>query len=156
MKKKYLIIGCVLLLFVLGFYFFSIYSNSSYLDNGSGGESDTREINPVERRQEGEFYSEYRVKEGDTLSSISEYFNLQESTILSANDILQDESLSVGQTLKIPPVDGALITVNEGDTLESIASEYNITVEEIADFNWLDSPYSLEEGMELFIPFLEE
>lgn len=156
MKKKFLIIGSILLFFVFALYLFGTYRNAPDVDIDSERGQGLEEINPVERRTEGEFFGEYRVKEGDTLTSISEYFNLQEATILSANDKLQNESLPSGQVLRIPPVDGIVIVVKEEDTLESISKEYDVSEEQIADYNWLSYPYSLEGGMELFIPLVED
>lgn len=103
------------------------------------------------KEREKKDFEEYVVKEGDTLDSIAQTYEISKNTIINANS-LEDESLSTGQTLRIPPADGVLITVQEGDTLESIAGQYNADKQSIADFNWLDYPYTLNSGDILFVP----
>lgn len=81
--------------------------------------------------------SEYTVVSNDALFSIAKDHNIKPETLLWANfDTLQDspDSLRVGQTLEIPPVDGVYYKVEKGDTLESIADKFSATVDDIV--NW--------------------
>ena len=155
MKRRHLIIGAIFI-FLLLFAFFL----SRNLDN-SDFYSDDEIIQlldqdyPWERRDEGQLFLEYEVKESDTLESIAEYFEIEKQTILSVNN-LTEEQIVVGKILLIPPVDGIAIITKAEDTLSDISEEYSVAEQIIADFNWLDYPYSLEEGMELFIPFMVE
>lgn len=155
MKRRHLIIGAIFI-FLLLFAFFL----SRNLDN-SDFYSDDEIIQlldqdyPWERRDEGQLFLEYEVKESDTLESIAEYFEIEKQTILSVNNITE-EQIVVGKILLIPPVDGIAIITKAEDTLSDISEEYSVAEQIIADFNWLDYPYSLEEGMELFIPFMVE
>jgi murein DD-endopeptidase MepM/ murein hydrolase activator NlpD len=73
----------------------------------------------------GEIIS-YEVREGDTLGSISEKFNLQLNTILWVNDMTESSKIKPGQTIKIPPVDGVVHTVKRGETIYSIAKKYGL------------------------------
>lgn len=158
MKKKILIVVAIFLILAFGAYLLRGYWYNYQKDPDSDleGNQYPKEIFPMEISSEGRFYGEYTVKEGDTLDSIAEEFDLQESTIFSANNMEQNDNITVGQILKIPPVDGIIITVEEEDTLESISKEYDVSKQVLADFNWLDSPYSLEIGMELFVPFISD
>lgn len=100
----------------------------------------------------------YTVEKGDSAWSISAKFKLKPESILWANDGLSAESntLKIGDTLNIPPVDGVLHTVNEGDTLESISSLHGTPVDEILgyvgnDFD-LSAPPTLKLGQQVVVP----
>lgn len=97
-------------------------------------------------------YSSYTVKSGDTISGISLKFGLSNiSTIIAVNNIPNVKTLSVGQHLTIPSMDGLFYTVKENDTIYSIADSYGISFEEIVDVNDLTSE-SLALGQKVFIP----
>jgi LysM repeat protein len=116
--------------------------------------ADIRTIIPSRPRYE---VTQYVVERNDTLFVIANKFNLKPETILWGNAALADNPniLSVGQTLNILPVDGALRIVQPGDTLENIARAFHGTVEEIVQFpgNNLDpiEPV-LEPGQYIIIP----
>jgi murein DD-endopeptidase MepM/ murein hydrolase activator NlpD len=77
---------------------------------------------------------EYTVARGDTISSIAESFGIKSSTLMWANAELMrngPNSLSVGQELLVPPVDGVLYEWEEGDDLESVAELYQVTEDDI-------------------------
>jgi len=98
----------------------------------------------------------YVVQEGDTVYSIAESFGLEPETIIAANPSLAGRPnwLSIGQTLRILPVDGALHVVQSGDTLLGIAARYGVDVQDILDWpdNELSDPNKLRVGQELLIP----
>jgi murein DD-endopeptidase MepM/ murein hydrolase activator NlpD len=94
----------------------------------------------------------YKVKRGDTLSTIAEKFDLKTDTIAWANDLESAHVIKPGMVLKIPPGDGVLHKVEGGDTLSDLASKYKASEQAIADVNWLDPPFNLDEGVVLFIP----
>lgn len=80
---------------------------------------------------------EYEVKSGDTLIGIAETFDLKAQTLLFGNyDILYDDPhrLSVGQKLRILPMDGLLYTWSEGDGLNGVASFFKVTPADIVDW----------------------
>lgn len=158
MKKKYLIIIFLVFIILLGIYYYSPINNGNLGQTGDSETetmimnvpSDSRALLPIDRG--GKVFKEYIVVEGDSIDSIAECYGLNIQSILINNDITENDSLQTGQIIKIPPLDGILVTVNESDTLESLADEYGANIQEIADFNWLDYPYLLEEGMQLFVP----
>ena len=96
------------------------------------------------------------VEKGQTLSQIAELYKISMDTIVWANGFSnRNQSLSVGQVLRIPGINGAFVKVKKGDTLEKIAKTNKGNVADILDLNSrvLDplNPL-LAEGMELFIP----
>lgn len=94
---------------------------------------------------------EHEVKEGETLLEISKKYNISLESVKFANNLTAN-TVTPGQILKIPPVDGTLHTVAAGDTLEKLSKRYNVPIQTIVDFNYIDSPYILVEGQVLAIP----
>ena len=95
--------------------------------------------------------STYIVREGDTLSSIAQLFDVTPNTILWANDIASVSKLRVGQSLVILPVTGVRYTAKKGDTLSSIAKKFGADATEISNYNALEGA-ALAVGTELIIP----
>ncbi len=96
--------------------------------------------------------SVYVVREGDTLSQISEMFDVSINTIRWANDLSAKETISPGDRLVILPVSGLQHVVKSGETLASIAKKYKGDVTEIAQFNGLHAEEELAIGAEIIIP----
>ena len=76
----------------------------------------------------GSAFLAYTVRAGDTLSRIANAFGLSMSTLYWANSIsVPDPQLvKIGQVMKIPPMDGLVISVTAGATVKSIADKYGI------------------------------
>lgn len=94
----------------------------------------------------------YVVQSGDTLSAIAHRFGVNVGTILWANSRTEFQYLRPGDSLKIPPVSGVLVTVKKGDTLLSLAKKYGSDVEEIVRVNRLAPDETLSTGLELTLP----
>lgn len=87
----------------------------------------------------------YNVKAGDTLYSISKKYNTTVDKIKRLNNLFTD-ILTIGQNLKLPlteyietPSSTVNYIVKPGDTLYSIANSYNTTVNNIKQKNNLTS-----------------
>lgn len=96
---------------------------------------------------------EHIVASGETLSKLAEVYGVSVETIKWAND-LSDDSLTVGDTLKIPPVTGMLHTVKSGDNIDSVSKKYKADAQTIIDFpfNYIDDSLTLKIGQVLVIP----
>lgn len=94
--------------------------------------------------------SVYEVREGDTLSQISEMFNISANTIRWANDL--EGPIHPGQTLVILPVSGITHTVKNGGTIKDVADIYEADVKEIALFNGLSVDIELKPGDKIIVP----
>jgi murein DD-endopeptidase MepM/ murein hydrolase activator NlpD len=99
-------------------------------------------------------YSEYVVRHGDIPGRIALQFGLSAGTILSVNNIINDRTLQIGQTLQIPNQDGILYQVKSEKTLAKIAEEQGVTVESIIIANEIFSQQDkgIAAGETLFIP----
>jgi len=95
---------------------------------------------------------QYVVQPGDTISSLSERFQVTASTISNANGLSRSANLDIGQKLKIPPVTGLLYKVKNGDSIAKIAGIYSVPPELIRYQNDIDSDKSLKVGQEIIIP----
>ncbi len=95
---------------------------------------------------------EYIVQPGDSVTSVSQKFNIPSDSIRQSNDLYGD-SLVVGRKLLLPPRNrsGIVYQVKSGDTAESIASNFNASAEKSISFN--DAELNgLEVGKYIFIP----
>jgi murein DD-endopeptidase MepM/ murein hydrolase activator NlpD len=97
---------------------------------------------------------EYTLGPADTLPSLANFYAVSAEAIAFANGIT-DPSLAnqVGRTIRIPPGEGALYTVQDGDTVESVAQRFGVRAAEIMDYNRLYfEPEHFAPGKLLFVP----
>jgi len=85
-------------------------------------------------------FTQYSVKNGDTLFNISQQYNIRWDLIAQINNLSEPYILHAGQSLKIPQattskVPGKIYTIKSNDTLSSIAKQYNITTSDIIAVN---------------------
>jgi LysM repeat protein len=95
---------------------------------------------------------EYTVKEGDSLWSISQEFNISVETILWANNLTKSATLSAGKKLVILPLSGVMHLVGAGETLNAIVKKYKGDLQETISFNELDNENEVFIGDIVIIP----
>ena len=96
--------------------------------------------------------SEYIIQEGENLSQIAQKFNLNLNTILWANDLSIGSTVSPGQKLVIPPVDGLVHLVKKGETVGHLAEYYKAKTTDIITFNQISEENEIFSGDILIIP----
>lgn len=94
----------------------------------------------------------YTVQAGDSLSVIAQKFGVNVGTILWANNRSAYQYIRPGETLKIPPVSGVLVTIKKGDTLNALAVKYDSPVDEILRVNRLSEDEDIPVGLEIVLP----
>lgn len=100
---------------------------------------------------------EHRVLSGENLSQIARETGVSMDSIKWLNpDVANFDELTVGMTLKIPPVSGIIHTVVAGDTVYTLAEKYRTNAQKIVDFPFNqfsnDETFDLVQGQELMIP----
>lgn len=99
----------------------------------------------------------HTVQAGDTILGIAAKFGLQPETIMWANPAIErnPDRISIGDEIKVLPVNGVLHTVRQGDTLSSLAAKYKVDMQSIVDYsfnNLADTAASLTVGTDLIVP----
>jgi LysM repeat protein len=95
---------------------------------------------------------QYTVKDGDTLASLADKFNISLETILWANGLKKGSAIKAGEKLVILPVSGVMYIIEDKDTLAQIAKSYSASKDDIIAFNQLDPEADLMLGDILVIP----
>jgi murein DD-endopeptidase MepM/ murein hydrolase activator NlpD len=93
----------------------------------------------------------YTVRSGDTLTGIASHFGVSMMTLYWANHMTAKDSLKIGESLTVPPVNGLVVTVAVGDTLDALAAKYKVDAASILDLNGLTDP-NLVVGQVLIVP----
>jgi len=93
----------------------------------------------------------YTVKEGESVASVASDFGLSVNTVRYANK-LSNNSLKVGQKLKIPAVDGVFVAIRKNDNLSTIASRYRVSVDDIVKYNKINQEDPIFSGQEILVP----
>jgi len=95
--------------------------------------------------------SVYIVREGDTLGTIADMFDVTQNTIRWTNNLSTKPTLKKDQELVILPISGVKYVIKKGDSLKSIAQSFNADTNEILTYNDLSSS-ELKAGVEIIIP----
>lgn len=99
----------------------------------------------------------YTVQAGDTILGIAAKYGLQPETILWANPEIErnPDRISIGDQVKIIPLNGVLHVVKPGDTLSSLAAKYKVDTSVIVGYknnNLGDAAAALVVGTEIVVP----
>ena len=99
-------------------------------------------------------YITYKIKKGDTLSEIAEYYGTTVSILASINNIKDGGKIYAGKTLKIRTNNSSYIeyTIKRGDTLSEIAKDHNTTVEVLKELNNIANVNKIYAGDTIKIP----
>lgn len=92
----------------------------------------------------------YTAKDGDTVPSIAEQFEVSAQTIKWANS-LNTDTVEPGSEMTVPPVDGIVYSVKDGDTVELIADKYKSDAAQIVSFNDLELS-GLKNDQQIIVP----
>jgi surface antigen len=94
---------------------------------------------------------DYTTAAGDTLASLATKFGVTSSSIALSNGLSPSATISPGQSLVIPPVNGIVYTVKAGDTPASLAQKFNANQDQIIAYN--DAEINgLQPGEQIIIP----
>jgi len=96
-------------------------------------------------------WSEYKVKQGDTVSGIAGKYSLSMGSIIAFNQLNEAWNLRSGKILRIPNMDGVPYTIQKGDTISAIAAKMKVPQNAILDANEILSE-NISAGKVIFIP----
>ena len=126
---------------------------ASYLIMAASSDEDAQTL--ISASPKGEV-TEYRVQEGDTVSSIAQKFGVNIDTIVWENNLKSAEAIKPKQILRILPVVGIGHKVKRGETIYSIAKRYQVDPQNVIDypFNTFmdDETFAVAAGQDLIIP----
>jgi LysM repeat protein len=98
----------------------------------------------------------HTVSKGETLSGIASKYGVSITDIVNTNDIKNPNTISIGQTFKIPSVNkidtGNTYTIKSGDNLSKIASLNNTSVNELQKINNIKNPNLITTGQTIKLP----
>ncbi len=104
-------------------------------------------------------YTTYRIRRGDTLSTIAERYGTSIASLRSLNNLGRRSTLYAGQNLLIPSdtnfVSNQQFTyyrVRRGDTLIEIAKKFNTSVSELRKLNSMGRRSMLYSGQKIKVP----
>jgi len=99
---------------------------------------------------------EYVVRDGDTLSSIAEKFDVTIESVKWVNTDVNWQKIKPGETVNVPPVTGIVYKVKAGDTIYSIAEKFETNPQGIVDFPFNtfsnDETFAIIAGQTLIVP----
>lgn len=104
----------------------------------------------------------YSVKEGDTLYSISRFYNVSLDDLIEANPIIKPDFLAPGQMLSIPlavpavkcPPGVTTYVVQKSDTFYSISGKLKINLNALLTANPGINPDALLIGQSICVPII--
>ena len=128
-----------------------LLANSDMVVSSEDGVLANPIMSDIQAAPEGKKVTKYTVTKGDTLSSLATAYNIDADTIVFNNNV-KGGTITPGQTLYIPPVDGLLYEVKADKSLASIAEEYKTDVDYMAEINDVTAKANLKAGERIVIP----
>ncbi|MDX5628694.1 MULTISPECIES: murein transglycosylase D [unclassified Brenneria] len=118
-------------------------------------DSDIAAIESTTRLAQSTQESQYKVRAGDTLSTIAARLNVSTKDLQSWNNLRSAHALKVGQTLQVAQVsdidssdEGRSITyqVRKGDSLSSIAKRHGVNITDVMRWNSVIKNANIQPG----------
>ncbi len=124
----------------------SVTSTLAYVNKLKKAEAD------LEKQGKPLLLTEYAVREGDSLWTIANKFDLDLDTLIGCNKISNINFLKLGTVLRIPNQDGIFVKVNKNDTVAKLADKHGSYAQAVLAANGLDDGAALILGTEVFLP----
>ncbi|NLV82367.1 MAG: peptidoglycan DD-metalloendopeptidase family protein [Synergistaceae bacterium] len=94
----------------------------------------------------------YLVKEGDSLWTIANKFDLKVDTIVGSNKLSDINILKIGSQLRIPNQDGVFVKIDKNINMAEFADKYGSTRDAVYFANKLNEKSKISIGQEIFLP----
>ena len=96
--------------------------------------------------------TEYTIKNGDTLWSVANAFDLDVNSLFGCNKLSETDILKIGSVIRVPNQDGIFVAVKSGQIVGGLAKQYGIFAEAIVSANKMAEGAALTQGNEIFLP----
>ena len=100
-------------------------------------------------------YNVYKIKSGDTIEGIAEYYRTTVDKLAGLNGFTDETFLRVGEEIIVPETSKGYFeyyTIKKGDSIYAIARKYNINPELLASLNGLNGNDYIYPGQVILIP----
>lgn len=100
-------------------------------------------------------YKIYVIKEGETISTISNNLGITKEELIKINGFSSDYEGKENEQIIVPNVSRSPFfsyIVKQGDHLYQIAKEYDVNVDELATLNGLESKDYIYPGQQILVP----
>jgi murein DD-endopeptidase MepM/ murein hydrolase activator NlpD len=98
---------------------------------------------------------EYVAKASDSVQAIADTYGVKITTITASNGMNKDTTLTEGQKLIFPSIDGVAYKIKNGENLWDISVLYKVDFYDLLDINNLNSPDKLKLGQQIIVPDVE-
>ncbi len=109
----------------------------------------TNPVPPEDKKRS--LYMTHTVSKGDTLWSIAQKYSMNIGALKLANN-LSNDTLSIGQKVVIPRINGVNYVVKKWDNLGAIAQKYGVSINSILLANDMSNAARLSVGKTLLLP----
>lgn len=86
-------------------------------------------------KEEENFFETYIVKQGDTIYSISQMYNVDGNTLMTLNGLNNSDYIYPNQEILIPNEDIDIYITKSGDTIENLTDFFNTDFNTLGDEN---------------------
>ncbi|MBR5662253.1 MAG: LysM peptidoglycan-binding domain-containing protein [Bacilli bacterium] len=100
-------------------------------------------------------FESYEIKNGDTLDSISNRYNISKDYLIDINNLYYYDDFKVGRELIVPKINDVYFDVykiEKGDTLYEIAKKYNVNPNLLAALNGINKDDYIYPNQEIMVP----
>lgn len=100
-------------------------------------------------------FESYEIKNGDTLDSISNRFNVSKEYLIDINNLYYYDDFKEGRELIVPKVKDVYFNtykIEKGDTLYAIAKKYNVNPDLLASLNGINKEDYIYPDQEIMVP----
>ena len=88
-------------------------------------------IVPIMEKSSNENFDIYRVKQGDSIYSIAQRYDVDYMDLLELNGLDKDQYIYVNQEIMVPKTGVDFIVVKENETLNNVLNSLNTTADEL-------------------------